>query len=55
MKYIAIPLQDLPSLSNRYPLLQEHWKLPTVLVHTCSHEDGNAAHSSNSKNYKIIL
>jgi len=52
MKYITIPLQDLPSLSSRYPLLQEQWKLPTVLVHTCSHGDGDVAHSSISTSYE---
>jgi len=55
LNIITIPLQDLLLLSSRYPLLQEHWKLPTVLAHICSHGDGDVAHSSISTNYKIIL
>jgi len=43
---VWLPLQDLPLKSNWYPLLQEHWKLPTVLVHICS--QGDDKHSSVS-------
>lgn len=43
---INIPLQDLPPLSSTYPSLQEHSKLPTLLVQVWS--QGDEAHSSTS-------
>ena len=33
------PLQDLPLAASSYPLLQEHTKLPGVLVHVWLHGD----------------
>ena len=41
------PKQDIASLSNRYPLLHEHVKLPGVLVQVCP--QGDVKHSLMSK------
>ena len=41
------PLQVLPSLSSSYPSLQEHTKLPAVLVQVWLHGDDDV-HSSMS-------
>ena len=48
----VLPVQVLPSLFNAYPSLQEHTKLPGVLVQVCSH--GDDAHSSMSTGIKLI-
>ena len=42
-----IPLQLLPFSSNSYPLLHEHVKEPSALVHSWS--QGSSLHSSMSK------
>ena len=44
----AIPLQDLPLLSSSYPILQEHSKLPGLLVQIWLHWDESVSHSSIS-------
>jgi len=53
--HICVPWQVLRSLFNIYPSLQEHSKLPGLLVHLCWHGDGDAVHSSISVDIHIIL